>query len=115
MKGKEQQRLSELRHKLYQEKHKGKREVVRKLNQEQAEYLSNFFELIPYLYEIKVWFPPTFSTRQENVPGIVKGLYYNWRHDHKSKVIKKLSQKEIAQCERFNLIVKPYKYKVKLV
>ena len=105
--------LSVLKHAMYQEKGKGKKEVVRVLNEDEAEYLSKFFTLIPYLYKIRVQFMPGFNPKFSAVPGIVRSLYYEKRKNHKGTVVKRLNKKELAQCEEY-FEVRPYKYKVKL-
>lgn len=107
-------KLARLKRELYLEREKGKKEVVRKLNKTEAEYLSKFFTLVPYLYEIKVQFAPNFNPKAPNVPGVVKGIFYDFRRKHKYTIIKKLTVKEFGQCEAFGLRVWPYKYKVKL-
>lgn len=107
-------KLARLKHELYQEREKGKKEVVRKLNRDEAEYLRKFFTLVPYLYEIKAQFAPGFNPKAPNVPGVVKGIFYDFRRNHKYTVIKKLTSKEFEQCEAHGLKIWPYKYKVKL-
>ena len=82
-------------------KNYGKKKVLRKLNEDQAEYLSKFFQLEPYLYEVKLHFPLSFSPRNSNIPGIIKRLYYDFWLKHKSFAILRLSQSQIRQCQNF--------------
>lgn len=111
---KRDRRFANLKHEMYQEKGKGKKEVVRKLNEDEAEYLSKFFDLIPYLYEIRIHFNPGFNAKVSNVPGVIKSLYYDYWRKHKSVAIKRLNKREVGQCEDFGFHPIPYKYKVKL-
>lgn len=107
-------RFANLKHEMFQEKGKGKKEVVRKLNENEVEYLEKFFTLEPFLYEIRLYFKPGFNPKAPGVPGVVKGMYYdNWRK-HKFTVIKRLTKKEVERCEEFGLHPVPYKYKVRL-
>ena len=107
-------RFANLKHEMFQEKGKGKKEVVRKLNEDEAEYLRSFFVLEPYLYEILLYFKPGFNPKAIKVSGVIKGLYYDYWRKHKFTAIKRLNKKELKCCEEFGLHPRPYKYKVKL-
>jgi len=105
-------RLSLLKHQMFQQKNAGRQEVVRKLTIEEVEYLEAFFEVNPYLYEIKLTFKPDFVPTKSS-SWIVKDLFYGLRKNHKRSAIRHLTPKQATQCVKAGLPVKPYKYKVK--
>ena len=79
---------SQLKHQMYHERAKGKDVVVRKLRPDEVEYLSQFCMVEPFLYELKMNFPPHFNP--QNASGVVKGLYFEFRKNRRYKVIKEL-------------------------
>lgn len=103
--------LSSLKHQMFEEKHRGKKEKVQKLHPEEVDYLSHFFLVTPYLYEIRVAFAPGFVPGKATA-GIIKSLYYDNRKNRKSVVYRTLNSKQVKACRDFGLVLKPYKYKI---
>lgn len=107
-----QQKLSRLKHKLVQEKQKGKEEVIWKLTPEEAEYLKRSFNMEPYRYRLKMNFPPSFNPK--TAPGIIKSLYYRYKKNREYRVIKYLRPDQVEICKRYNLAPVEYQYKINL-
>jgi hypothetical protein len=97
---------------MYHERAKGKDVVVRKLRPDEVEYLSQFCMVEPFLYELKMNFPPHFNP--QNASGVVKGLYFEFRKNRRYKVIKELKPHEVTKCKNAGLEPRPYKYRIYL-
>ena len=105
-------KLSQLKHEMYQQKAKGKDVIIRKLNPDEVEFLSQFCMVDPFLYELKMNFRPDFNPH--TAAGIVKGFYFEYRKNHRYKVIKELKPKDVAKCKNAGLEPRPYKYRIYL-
>ena len=103
--------LSALKHQLFEEKRRGKKDKVQKLHPEEVDYLAHFFLVAPYLYEVRVSFAPGFVPGKTTA-GIIKSLYYDNRKKRKAVVYKTLNAKQVKACKDFGLMVKPYKDKI---
>lgn len=103
--------LSALKHQMFEEKRRGKKDKVQNLSKEEVDYLSRFFLVVPYLYEIRVSFAPGFVPGKTTA-GIIKSLYYDNRKKRKAVVYKTLNTRQVKACKDFGLTVKPYKYKI---
>lgn len=104
-------KLSALKHQMFEEQRKGRKDKVQKLNPSEVDYLSRFFVVAPYLYEIRISFAPGFVPSRTSA-GIIKSLYYENRRHPKRVVFKTLNSRQVKACRDFGLTVKPYKYKV---
>lgn len=102
--------LSKLKHEVYQKLQRAK-ETIRKLNPYEAEYLSEFFYVEPYLYEVEMNFGPNFNPK--TAPGIIKDFYYDFRKNRRYRVFKRLNKKQEEICKEYGLKPKKYKYKIK--
>lgn len=101
--------LSKLKHEILFQ-NKGKEFLIRKLKTEEAEYISRFALVEPYLYEIRIYFSPTFSPKGK--PAIIKDLYFNYWRKNKTIAIKSLKKNEKRQCDEMSMRIRPYKYKI---
>lgn len=100
-------KMSKLKHEVVKN---GKDCVIRKLTPAEVEYVSRFAKVEEWLYEITVYFAPSFSPKGKQ--AILKDLYFNYWLKHKSKVIKKLRKNEVNRCREAGMVVRPYKYKI---
>lgn len=101
-------KMSKLKHEVFQ--NRGKDYIIRKLTQEEAEYLSQFAHVEPYLYEVKPYFAPSFSPKGK--VAIIKDLYFDCWRKHKRSVIRRLRKKEMKVIKELGFPVRPYKYKI---
>mgnify|MGYP004493978629 FL=1 len=108
-------KFAALKHGIYAEKNKGKAEVIRKLNKEEAEYLENIFRVEPYLYKVLMKFPSNFNPKADGIPGFIKSMFFEYQKDHKYVVFKRLTPKQARKCSNIGLITIPYKYKITFV
>lgn len=95
-----QNRLSKLKHELFQEKAKGKKFVIRKLTEE-AEFIGRIFSKEEYFSEISIYFSPTFSPKDK--PAIIKELYYDYWKKYKKRAIKKLGKNERKRIQNMGM------------
>jgi hypothetical protein len=110
MKNKQNQ-YARLKHGIFAEKEKGKKEIIRKLRPDEVEFLNSLVKVEPYLYEIKLNFPMNFNPK--TAPSVVKDLFFTYKKNNKYIVIKRLNHEQLKGCRRCGLEVKEYKYRIR--
>lgn len=104
-------KFKKLKDDLYNQKRKcaGKKNfVIRKLNEEELEYVQRFCVVEPYMYKIWKSFRPGFNINK--AASIVKKIYYA----KQNPVFLVMSKKEVETCKNVGLKPSAHKYKIYL-
>ena len=104
-----QMKLATLKYQLREYKNAGKKEVIRKLTDEQREYVETLgYATIPFLYEIVT---KNFTNIKKVNGSIAKDIHYSNRKG-RSKIYRKLKRQDLKILEENGIFYRSYKYRI---
>ena len=104
-----QMKFATLKYQLREYKNAGKKEVIRKLNEEQREYVETLgYATIPFLYEIV---KKSFANIKKVNCSVVKDVHYSNRKGRR-KIYRKLKRTDLKILEQNDIFYRIYKYRI---
>ena len=101
---------SQLKHKVFEAKRTGKKQVIWNISDSQAEFLQELgFRTEPFLYwiETRKWY------NVQDKQGILKEIHFKCKQGNK-KIVKKLNRKDIKLLDEFSVHYGVLKYRIVL-